>query len=203
MTTVRPLAAPSITLEVGGTWALAFATRDADGYPSNVVTPTITLTDPADAVSTPVALPTGASTGDWYALITLPIAGRYLAKVWTPEDAYTFAAYVGLPVTETGMPTPADASKYLGQSAGSWSMADIGGALAAERSAQRARCGERAIYPDDLREALLRRVARNLAMRRVPLATQTGDADQPVAIIPGRDPEVRRLEGPYRRLVTG
>jgi len=84
-----------------------------------------------------------------------------------------------------------------------WSTTAITDAFNAERSAQRDKCGERNPYPDSLREALLRRVARNLAMRRLPLAMAGGDADGGPAIIPGNDPEVRRLERPYRRLVIG
>jgi hypothetical protein len=55
----------------------------------------------------------------------------------------------------------------------------------------------------DLREALLRRVAANLARRQLgPLPGPQGDSETP-AIVPARDPEVRRLEGPWRKTTVG
>ena len=56
-------------------------------------------------------------------------------------------------------------------------------------------------WPDDLAEALFRRVHRNLAMRNLPLAIQS-DGDGGIRI-GGNDPEIRRLEAPYRRAVLG
>lgn len=60
-------------------------------------------------------------------------------------------------------------------------------------------------YPAALREALLRRVARNLAMRKLPLGVQPIITDAAAAgvYIGGTDPEVKRLEAPYRRRVLG
>jgi hypothetical protein len=86
-------------------------------------------------------------------------------------------------------------------------------ALATETAAQLRRCtwptdpatGDDLPDTDvpDLVEALKRRVQRNLAMRPLPLALVTdGGADQPVRL-GGTDPEVRRLEAPFRRRVVG
>lgn len=50
-----------------------------------------------------------------------------------------------------------------------------------------------------LEEALCRRVAVNLARRGVPLGMQLSDVG--TARISTKDPEVRRLEGPYRKVV--
>lgn len=52
-----------------------------------------------------------------------------------------------------------------------------------------------------LREAVMRRCARNLALRKIPL----GIAESDVASlrVSGRDSEISRLEGPYRRTVVG
>jgi hypothetical protein len=78
-------------------------------------------------------------------------------------------------------------------------------ALTAEAAAQ----ARRVRYPDgpypDLDEALKRRVQRNLAMRPLPLAVMPGNVDTGAAAFRpgGSDPEIRRLEGPYRRLVAG
>ena len=79
----------------------------------------------------------------------------------------------------------------------------IQGAINAEAAAQTRICTLPDPVPDDLLEALMRRVVRNLAMRRLPLAIAQGDADGGALILPGRDPEVRRLEAPFRRLVCG
>lgn len=98
-------------------------------------------------------------------------------------------------------PVAADVAEYLGDN-NSWTDEEVQAALDAESAAQRAVCRVRGVYPADLREALLRRVARNLAMRRLPLAMPQGDAAAGGAVLPGRDPEVRRLEAPYRRLTV-
>jgi hypothetical protein len=105
--------------------------------------------------------------------------------------------------------------EYLGPSGatgGRWSDTALTGALAVETAAQRARVKyptdaagvEIVPSPVDLDEALCRRVAANLARRTIPLGLTdaSGDAGQR-AYVPGTDPEVRRLEAPYRRLVVG
>jgi hypothetical protein len=116
--------------------------------------------------------------------------------VSTPEDALDFAVYAYAPGTA---PTLAEVVAYLGGR----NVTGVDGAYRAELGAQRDKCGERAEYPDQLREALYRRVSRNLAMRQLPLAMSGGDAEAGPALIPGNDPEVRRLEAPWRRLVVG
>lgn len=109
------------------------------------------------------------------------------------------------------IPDLAAVQEYLGDT--SWTDADVSGALAAELAAQAAVVrpayfldadaeGYRA-YPADLGEALMRRVARNLAARAVPLSVAQGDAETAPAYVPRLDPEIRRLEAPYRRLVVG
>lgn len=56
-------------------------------------------------------------------------------------------------------------------------------------------------WPDDLREALIRRVARNLAMGALPLGVQATEVGG--MVLGGKDPEVRRLEAPWRKVVMG
>jgi alkanesulfonate monooxygenase SsuD/methylene tetrahydromethanopterin reductase-like flavin-dependent oxidoreductase (luciferase family) len=60
-------------------------------------------------------------------------------------------------------------------------------------------------YTLALAEALCRRVARNLAVRPLPLGVQptVTDAGPGTAYIGSSDPEVRRLEAPYRRRPLG
>lgn len=93
---------------------------------------------------------------------------------------------------------------YLGQT--SQSDDTLTGALATEKAAQSRVCrvpADDADWPADLAESLLRRVARNLAMRGIPLAMFSGDAELGGVVPPTRDPEVRRLEGPFRKLKLG
>lgn len=103
------------------------------------------------------------------------------------------------------IPNLEDVKEYLGLTSVSDDVIDA--ALLVETMAQFDMCripldpGE---FPEPLAEALKRRVARNLALRNLPLAIPSAnDADSGVAFIPGRDPEIRRLEAPYRRLVVG
>ena len=96
-----------------------------------------------------------------------------------------------------------DIRAYLGESSATDDA--ILSAYDAEAAAQGRRCN----VPDttdwsgyeDLREALLRRIARNLAARAVPLATW----DPGVGIstrVTSTDAAVDRLEAPHRRLVV-
>lgn len=117
------------------------------------------------------------------------------------------------------MPTPPDLAAvkvYLGIDADDESRdAELGGVLATEIANQRKAVRASAFgvdpeppadplpYPADLAEAVCRRVARNLALRNLPLAVLRGDAEAGGNTLPGKDPEIRRLEGPYRRLPSG
>lgn len=59
-------------------------------------------------------------------------------------------------------------------------------------------------WPDDLLEAVGRRVAHNLAVRQLPLGVQPGvDGLGGGTDIAAYDREVRRLEAPYRAVVIG
>jgi hypothetical protein len=102
-------------------------------------------------------------------------------------------------------PTPNEVKEYLGQT--SASIETIGAALAAELRTQRRLCrvpaDPAAAWDPDLTEAACRRVARNLAMRGIPLAMFQGDADGGSLVPPNRDPEIRRLEGPLRKMKFG
>lgn len=59
--------------------------------------------------------------------------------------------------------------------------------------------------PDDLVEALYRRVAVNLAKRATPLGLfeSVGDQSSYVARLSSIDPEIKRLEAPYIRRIVG
>lgn len=113
------------------------------------------------------------------------------------------------------MPTPPDRAAvqaYLPNPA-SYSNEQIDSALATEIAAQAAVVrfpadpalpAEPLPYPADLEEALLRRVQRLLEMRSKPLGYQDTMTEFGVsATRVGPDPEIRRLEAPYRKLVIG
>lgn len=103
-------------------------------------------------------------------------------------------------------PDLADVKAYLGQTALTYTDASITSALAAEKAAQARVCRLPVVdathpLPVNLREALMRRVARNIAMRRLPLGIQAEEVGS--TRLGSTDPEIRRLEGPYRKVVLG
>lgn len=194
---------PSATLEVGQPWPITLQVTDIDGAATSA-TVAVVVTSPAAGTTTPTvtaldttgayrAVPTVTSAGRWTAVITVSGAATGTASV---------TAWVASVVTAAGMPTAADVRAYVGDT--SADDTELGGVLAAEAAAQRARCQVPAAYPPDLREALLRRCARNLAARRVPVASFTAfEGGGTSTRVPARDPEIRRLEAPYRRYVVG
>jgi len=202
VTTLALISSPGTLLAPGEQWALVVETYDAYGYRSAMVTPTLVVTLPDGTTAAPV-FAGGSYAGKWLATYAPLVTGRFLARAVTPEDAVSAAAYVAGPTTSGGMPTVDDVARYLKSSAASWSEADLQDELDSEFEHQQAKCGVRAVYPMPLRKALLRRVQRALAMRALPLAVMQGDADGGSQLLPGNDPEVRRLEGPYRKLVVG
>lgn len=108
---------------------------------------------------------------------------------------------------EPGPPSVEIVTEYLGEDVDAEESA-IASAYAAELSSQAARCRVPAVdvvWPQDLVEALCRRVAHNLALRNLPLGLQAAMIEGGVAQtrVGGLDAEVRRLEGPYRKLVIG
>lgn len=93
---------------------------------------------------------------------------------------------------------------YLGNKAALWGDAELLSALDAETAAQQRRCRMPAEIPADLGEARHRRVARNLAMREVPLGMQAAVGEFGAALAKiGNDAEIARLEAPHRKRVIG
>lgn len=196
---VRALSSTGVDLPVDGLWVLTVAVTDAAGCPADV-TPVVTVTLPDTSTATPAV--EDVTTGVFRAQYVTAAAGRYTARVvavdlGAAEFTATVTAVAGLP--------DLDATKvYLQVEPGDESQdVEIADALAAETDAQRRVCRVPAAYPADLRQALLRRVARNLALRGLPLMVLRGDAETGSTIPPGRDAEVRRLEAPWRKLVMG
>jgi hypothetical protein len=207
---VRALSSTSVDRTVGGVWDLLVDVRDVDGCLTDDA-PVVTVTLPDASTSTPAVETVG--TGVYRAEHVPAAAGRYVARaVTTSHGAVDFTAFVTAIVPAAGMPNlvdlrgdPGDGEDlgYLGPN--SWTDADIQDALDAEAAAQRRVCRVPADYPDDLRQALLRRVARNLSMRRLALALARGDAEAGSSdiVLSGSDPEVRRFERPFRKLIVG
>jgi hypothetical protein len=102
------------------------------------------------------------------------------------------------------MPCARDVREYL-ESSGlsiSWDRHEIERALEAEACAQGRVCRVPQSddeWPDDLAQALLRRVARNFALRKLPLGIAASEIETRIT---GSDIEVRRLEAPHRRWVV-
>ncbi len=145
----------------------------------------------------------------YVATLAPAVAGRYIASVTTAtQGSLIFQAMVAAVTANADMPDAAELSAWImaGSGSHSWETEELTGALAVEAAAQRRVCSIPAAYPADLREALLRRAARSLFMRRqlteMP-RSDAGDFDLPPTMPPGRDAEVRRLEAPFRKLVTG
>jgi hypothetical protein len=102
-------------------------------------------------------------------------------------------------------PTVDDLLTYLADSGvTSWSDEEIGRALDAERANQARAClvpeDDEDDWPADLTEALKRRVARNLALRRSPVGLMVSEVGS--MRITGRDVEIARLEAPHKRWVV-
>lgn len=195
---VQPISDTSVLLTVGGQWLIDVAVTDLDGYPADDV-PSVVVTLPDDTTASPTVETVTA--GRYRATYTVAAAGRHVAQVATATDVADFAAHALAVTAETGMPDAAAVVEYLGPT--SHSLEEVQAALDAEAAAQRRVCRIRAVYPADLRWALLRRVHRSLEMKKMPLAVPQGDAEVEVGILPRYDPEVRRLEGPYRPVVFG
>ena len=102
------------------------------------------------------------------------------------------------------VPTAEEVTAYLGET--SASTEEIADALAAEKADQANRCtvpADTDPWPATLSQALKRRVARNLALRGLPIAVLQGDSESGSLVLPGTDPEVRRFEAPHRRITVG
>lgn len=203
MTSVKATTEPIVELDVGDVWEIGVVCLDDDDVPT-AATVAVAVTTPSAGSATPTAEAEDV-TGYYLARYTVAAAGRYLAVVTVSGDAtgvVPFTVWASSPTTAAGMPSLSMVKIYLGDT--SWSDADITDALAAETAAQRRRCRVPAVYPDDLAQALKRRVARNLAARSVPIAEFTSfDGGGTSRRVPTLDAEITRFEGPFRRRKVG
>lgn len=185
---------------IGQVVPLRFLVRDDDGCPAAAGTATLTVTKPDASSTTPIL--DNPELGQYDADYVPATAGRYIAvAVFGSPNAGTAVRVFDVVSTTLAVVTLADVQAYLGDV--SWTGPEIQTALDAERAAQAAAC-RIDDYGHDLREALCRRVARNLAARAVPVAQFTSfEGGGTSTRVPKSDPEIARLEGPYRRLVVG
>lgn len=195
---IYPTTLASRNLTLGGVWQIGVDIYDEDGV-AYTVAPVVTITLPGGTTTTALAeSPLGTY---WLAEYVVGTEGRYTARVVSALGVADFTVWVSAVVPGTAMPDITDVDTYMGDH--SWTDNDLQDALDAEAAAQRRVCRVPAAYPDDLRQALLRRVKRNLSLRGLPLAVLTGDSEGGSMVLPGRDPEVRRFEAPYRKVVLG
>jgi hypothetical protein len=201
---VRALSHPTVDRNVGGVWDILVDVRDSDGDLADDA-PVVTVTLP-DATTVTPAVET-VTTGVYRAEYIPAVEGRFVAQaVTTSHGAADFVCYVSEVVANGDLPDAYAVQDYMGEESASWDLDEIDAALAAETAAQRRVCRVPAAYPPDLREALLRRVQVNLARRRQMTELPRGDGDVPELppmVPPGRDPEIRRFEAPFRKLVMG
>lgn len=187
---VRALSHTSVTREVGDLWRLCVSASSV---------PTLTVTPPSGAAPAPVIAATAGVT-TFTVLLDLP--GRWVARVAAADGGVlAFTAWAGTIVPASGMPDRDALSIYMRDH--SFTDDELDDALAAEAAAQRKVCRIPAVYGADLANALCRRAQRNLFMRGLPLALPAGDADTGPQYLPASDPEVRRLERPYRKMGIG
>lgn len=198
---LKALSFTSRTVAVGSPWVLrALATDDTTGHATSAtVVAAVTLPD-GTAAPAPTVTEVTNFAGVYRAAYVPTVGGRHLATLTDGVVTLHFAAMAEDVVDNAGMPDVVDVDNYLGDH--SASDAELQETLDQETAAQWRVCRVPATYPADLRGALLRRVQRALAFKGLALAVRE-NADGDAVIIPGRDPEVRRLEAPFRKVVIG
>ena len=192
------------TYVLGSSIPLAYAVTDETGEAASPTTAVLTVTKPDGTTATPTITEDPATVGlfelDYVPTVVGPHAAVFVTTGPAGAAATSFLVTSGAlyPVSLAAVKT------YLGGTANlSESDAEIQAAMDAEYAAQAVRCRIDP-YTADLAEALKRRVARNLAARRVPLATYTAfeGGGGTSTRVPTNDAEITRLERPYRRMVA-
>jgi hypothetical protein len=206
--TVRALSNDQVDLTVGQVWQIIV---EAEELPILVILlPDGSALSPAVTFEQVAGYERNVLTWGNYAYVAelLPaVAGRYIASASTTDGANAlFQAWVGAVTPNTSLPDADELSDWLGGSdAHSYTDEELTQELAAASAAQRRVCRIPAAYPDDLREALMRRAARLLYMRRqlTALPRDEGDFGLPASAPPGRDYTTKDLEAPWRKIVVG
>lgn len=199
---IEALSFSSRTVEVGDEWVLRVLVVDeSTGEPTAEVTPSVAVAGPNGLTAAPTAAATSV-TGIFRAEYVAPGPGRYTAVASaTGHGQVSFVANVVEITDNNDMPTVDSCNDYMGEH--SYSDPEVQEALDQETGAQFDVCRIPAAYPKALRGALHRRVQRALAMRHLALAVKETQDGESQIVVPGRDPEVRRLEAPYRKVTVG
>lgn len=188
-----------VGLALGAVWTLTLSVTDGATRVDD--TPTVTITPPGGGPGEPATV-ARLSTGFYTASYVTAAPGVHGALIVTTLHGSAGAVCnVTAVATAAAWPDVDDLANYLG--AHSATDEELASALAAETGAQFDVCRIPGVYPIALREALLRRCARNLALRGLPLAVLRGDSESGDTVLPGSDPEVRRLEKPWRKIKVG
>lgn len=182
----------------GSVVPLTFTVTDADGNAANAGGAALLITLPDGTTTSPTL--DNPVTGTYQTDYVPTLPGRHVARLTLTganagviEDVFDVA-----PLAQAHV-TVADVRDYLGDT--SATDPTLAAALLAEQFAQARRCWIDP-YTPDLREALLRRCARNMAARAVPVtAVSSFEGGATVTRVPANDPEIARLEGPYRKRV--
>jgi hypothetical protein len=195
---ITPISGDSASLYEGSRWVLEVRVTDDNGCAAEE-TPTFTAVLPGGDTETPAAESLGQ--GFYRAAVTVSEPGTWVVTALATGYGVTAfrASVTSLTDPLAHVPTLAEVKTYLGTT--STTDGTIQDALDAETAAQAAVCRIPVVYPIELGQSLKRRVARNLALRGIPLAVLQGDAESGSLTLPGSDPEVKRLERPYRKLV--
>lgn len=188
-------------LNVGDTWLLGvLVLDDVTGTPT-AATVTAEVTGSGAPVPADVE---EVGAGRYLARHVLTEAVRHTAQVSVSGDVTAVVLFAVDAVTVSALPDLTAVKNYLGtEVTAQYGDTVIQEELDAERVNQAKVCRVGAVYPADLGSALKRRVLRALALRSLPLAVLQNDADGGASFLPSNDPEVKRLEGPYRKVVFG
>lgn len=190
--------------DIGDTWLLGVVVRtdDAD-EPDDVgdlvdATVAITVTKPDDS-TVPLAV-AHDGLGRYSAGYVVTGAGRHFAVAAVSGAVVSVVAYATNAIGPGEPPDVPQLRAYLKESGAKFDDAELAEVLEAELENQADVCDVPAVYPTWARRALLRRCARALAMKSLPLAMPQGDAETGPRFLPRNDPEVVRYEGPHRKV---
>ena len=107
----------------------------------------------------------------------------------------------------TGVPTVGEVRSWLQLAPTSLTDDQLQVVIDGELAGQAASCRvppDPADYPDQLREALYRRVGRVTSGRQVPMGLSSDiGSEYGASRVPSYDPEIERIEGPFRVVVFG
>lgn len=176
---------------------LAYRVYDEDGNATSPATAVLTVTKPDGTTETPTITEDTDTIGLFELDYSPGSVGAYSAVfVTTGPNGADATAWMVVAGTAYVI-QPVDVSAYLGDVTATNEQITL--AIATEQAAQARRCRVDD-YGPDLRGALLRRVARNLAAAQVPIAQFSSfDGVSTGARVTTLDPEIERLERPYLR----